>query len=1051
MCRRGFYVGVCRLASMMELYGEVEVARLGATGDDDDACDDSWADVFLHCSYVFHVGGQHHRRAHLRFGGFAILQCSTIGGQALSAASMRKCHLNLQTVVSGWGHFGHSGISASSQGGQTTSTGGHGDALDLLKLLPDCDCLIFLHPTKKASSRAFYFLVLLTGLQQWHMWLAYIVNTLITPIYHIVFKHVMYPFTASRNVKHLKEAAEGLIAKGNDVRYEIEIAERNGRTAKNEVRKWLENVNAIKSDEEAIRQVYDERCQVFGCISLNCWSNYKISKSAEKELLKAQEYAKIDTSVVAIQPLPPSVREMPVSSSGLPSEEHNMQEAARCIRNSPVGMIGIWGLGGVGKTHLLKKINNSFLGDSFFDVVIFVTASKDCSVEKIQAEIVKKLSLRKESQANIISDLLSRRSFLVLLDDLWERLDLQAAGITHPLGALSRELVKELKGLPLALIATGKAMHPKKDPGEWETAIRLLRRSGHDADDPTSVENTIYFKLKLSYDSLGNDTMRRCFLVCSPWPEDSPIAKDDLIQCWMGLGLLNKCDMQTSYSEGYNIIGHLQAASLLEGTEDSSKHLKMHDVIRDMAIWISCGCGENNNKWVVHAAIGKTASRKCIPWNRVEYLSMMGNGLEELPYLGGGVNENSMGCSVRSKCFLGSGSTELRTTLLLQANKFNEKALGNIYLFTSLTYLDLSQNYIRVLPLAVCALGDLEYLNLSYNYITELPKDLRHLTKLKFLYLRGNPIHTVPKGTISRLQELQVLDLLSSQVSTHANYTLSLFPELDFLDNLKAVEIGVKGDAAYELLGKFPGLPVRSIHLSRLTGTPTFCFLDGCFSSSSVQASLYDLTIYKCCMQQILVRSGTEGAVSQFDVLRSLTLDSLRSLKGIIWKRVVPEPLFPRLTYPAVVHCQSLRHISWAMHLPCLERILVNNCGGMKQIVRTKKKDGGAGEEDRGQAPVHGFPCLKYLELQSLPGLSSLCDPEVTFPSLETMEISFCPKLKRLPFLMRTVPRRLRNISVPLVQMRWWESLEWVEEGVKRAVQPLVNSDITDQLEQSPI
>lgn len=385
-----------------------------------------------------------------------------------------------------------------------------------------------------------------------------IVNTLITPIYHIVFKHVMYPFTASRNVKHLKEAAQGLIAKGSDVRYEIEIAERNGMTAKNEVQKWLENVDAIKSDEEAISQVYDERCQVFGCISLNCWSNYKISKSAEKELLKAQQYAKIDTSVVAVQPLPPSVREMPVSSSGLLSEELNMEEASRCIRNSPVGMIGIWGLGGVGKTHLLKKINNSFLGDSFFEVVIFVTASKDCSVEKIQAEIVKKLSLRKdddiESQANIISDFLSRRSFLVLLDDLWEPLDLQAAGITHPLGfvdqfkrkvvlttrsrvvcgtmkvrkeikvdclrqgealqlfqenvgqeillsnphigALSRELVKELKGLPLALIATGKAMYPKKDPGEWETAIRLLRRSGHDADDPTSVETTIYFQVK---------------------------------------------------------------------------------------------------------------------------------------------------------------------------------------------------------------------------------------------------------------------------------------------------------------------------------------------------------------------------------------------------------------------------------------------------------------------------------------------------------------------------------------------------------------------------
>lgn len=118
---------------------------------------------------------------------------------------------------------------------------------------------------------------------------------------------------------------------------------------------------------------------------------------------------------------------------------------------------------------------------------------------------------------------------------------------------------------------------------------------------------------------------------------------------------------------------------MLEVTEDSSQHVKMHDVIRDMAIWISCGCGENNNKWVVHAAIGKTVSRKCIPWNRVEFLSLMGNELEELPSLGVGVNQNSLGC-VRSKCWLGTCSSELRV-LLLQDNKLNEKALGNIFPF----------------------------------------------------------------------------------------------------------------------------------------------------------------------------------------------------------------------------------------------------------------------------------------------------------------------------------------------------------------------------------
>jgi disease resistance protein RPS2 len=110
------------------------------------------------------------------------------------------------------------------------------------------------------------------------------------------------------------------------------------------------------------------------------------------------------------------------------------------IKDSSVGVIGIWGLGGVGKTHLLTKINNAFLGDSFFDYVIFVTASKQGSVEKIQGEIGKKLKLKLpeggdvKSRANIILDFLKRRKFLILLDDVWNQIDLEAVGIPYPLG-----------------------------------------------------------------------------------------------------------------------------------------------------------------------------------------------------------------------------------------------------------------------------------------------------------------------------------------------------------------------------------------------------------------------------------------------------------------------------------------------------------------------------------------------------------------------------------------------------------------------------------------
>lgn len=90
-------------------------------------------------------------------------------------------------------------------------------------------------------------------------------------------------------------------------------------------------------------------------------------------------------------------------------KNRNLQEALQFIKNDPVGMIGIWGPGGVGKTYLLRNINNSF-GDMSLHV-IFVTASRGCSVRTIQGDILKKLGMAEcgdlESQRQLIYEFLS--------------------------------------------------------------------------------------------------------------------------------------------------------------------------------------------------------------------------------------------------------------------------------------------------------------------------------------------------------------------------------------------------------------------------------------------------------------------------------------------------------------------------------------------------------------------------------------------------------------------------------------------------------------------
>lgn len=64
-----------------------------------------------------------------------------------------------------------------------------------------------------------------------------------------------------------------------------------------------------------------------------------------------------------------------------------------------MGVIGVWGLGGVGKTHLLNNIKNSLDGDITFNHVLRVTASRGCSVEKIQTDIARQLNLKNDGNA----------------------------------------------------------------------------------------------------------------------------------------------------------------------------------------------------------------------------------------------------------------------------------------------------------------------------------------------------------------------------------------------------------------------------------------------------------------------------------------------------------------------------------------------------------------------------------------------------------------------------------------------------------------------------
>ncbi|KAK8294034.1 hypothetical protein V6Z11_D06G228300 [Gossypium hirsutum] len=202
--------------------------------------------------------------------------------------------------------------------------------------------------------------------------------------------HDNYVCKLKQTLPTLSVALQELRALRNDMQREVDPAEQRLLKPFERVQLWLSKAETMITEAEKLNadgpQQMNNLC-LGGCASKNCLSSYKFGKKVAKMLKKINDhrsngaFAKVAESQpaasVVVRP-----EERPIS------QESMIEKVWSCIKDKDVGVIGLYGLGGVGKTTLLTQINNKFsTTPNDFDVIIWALVSKHSDVGKIQDRI----------------------------------------------------------------------------------------------------------------------------------------------------------------------------------------------------------------------------------------------------------------------------------------------------------------------------------------------------------------------------------------------------------------------------------------------------------------------------------------------------------------------------------------------------------------------------------------------------------------------------------------------------------------------------------------
>ncbi|KAB1202379.1 hypothetical protein CJ030_MR8G020176 [Morella rubra] len=614
-----------------------------------------------------------------------------------------------------------------------------------------------------------------------------------------------YSFRYSSNIENMKKEEELLRVDKNSLQLRVDAAIRNGEKIYDSVNSWLAKVDA---ETEKVSKVLEGSaevktgCSIGACLDLK--QRHRLSREAERIVKDMAEVrGKGNFDQVSYRPPPQELITLTDPNYVmLTSRRPSTEGLLNGLRDTNINVIGVWGMGGIGKTTLVKQVARQAKEEKLFDEVAFASVTPSPDPNRIQKEISEMLGLKLDEESVTLraSRLRERikqdknKKILIILDDIWKPLELEAIGIPSEgckliltsrnrdvlisamgtqkdfeVGVLSKEeawsLFEKMGGnsvkdpnilptatkvaekcgcLPIALVTVSKALK-NKDLRQWKDALRQLQRPvpGH----VTDILREVYIPIELSYEHLESGEVKSVFLLCTQLGYGFPFR--DLLKYCYGLGLFNGIiTLEDATNRLHTVIRALEDSCLLLRIPNSSDDFYMHDIVRDVGRHVA---SKNHNMLV---------------------MGEDGGDIHELP---SGMECSKLRCF--NVCYCNDCSLQMLDDFFKELKNLSVLDLTGMEL-PSLPPSILVLTNLQTLCLDHCVLGDISVigelksllvLSVISSNLTQLPREIGFLTSLRLLDLTDcSKLEVIPPNVLSSLVKLEELYMGNSFVQWEA-------------------------------------------------------------------------------------------------------------------------------------------------------------------------------------------------------------------------------------------------------------------------------------------